>query len=1066
MCLAFLFGILTAHAVVRVEVSGNVSASGLPDYATVVLTGDTRLTMDVAKTFTNISGNGYDIVLDGNNLLTLDNMNTGGAALLADNITSYAPLHITSYPGCAIWADENIQLYNSTFAECFEDLPVIYSYRGTVNPGKATLRGYIGVRAAGGVNVTDTLDIEAETTSILATDEYDNYSRFINGSVQRYGFIDIRSTLNARQSGGSYNLLAHNDIDIHGGLGTISLQRGHNAVYSEQGDVNIEGALTIRLSPRPVTAKTGHINISYGFLLSPEGATIESTQEGGQFIYINDEIAGEWDGTTIFGHRTLPTNTVFPDGLPAPMETLTCELWDDLYGIPENLVHYQWKIGSSFSNLQNVVGGNQKTYTLSLDHLGKWVAVEIWVEGYDGTAISTTRYISKYPPLEETVEPSLRVVNNKVCVTNARTNQEYLIYDFQKPIITLSENDWANAVTPVSDGLLELGGTMNATNYVYTRIKETPTFEAGEPVREFIYLGTSMYLAAFRLTLQNMSGDFDTRNGELNCAAGNVIKIMAAPEPENATDWMGVSGSRWFVGGQSMTSNYGTFYADANCTTPLSSATYYETVYLKTLQHVNDLEIRAEVTTGGSNTLTQSVNLNVGNQYGYIYLSSISMDDYTLPRGTTLDNVPFQQYPLSASITNMFARADNDPNNAPVIIFDAASHSATIKARNSSAGTYQYTFYQREGQLDVPIEGCSFTVTVTQGLYPVEGVVLSDYYLTLDPGQSATLVASTRPAGSEASGYTWSSSDETVATVDENGVVTVSQNADIGAQAEITVTADGYSNSCTVTVSGERFGLYIAGVQVTTRNMNDILGDGNFSFDGLRTLSVRGTVQQPWNVNLIRNDDVGGLVISAEEDANFSQISASGSFVPLFSLGQTTSITSNGGKLSLTSYYYAISLRNGATLRVMDADLTIKTTFTSAALCGTSATGYESLVVSHSNLDVTGESSDRLSAICDFGSGITLLDCHIVTPEGGRISDNGASIVQADGTTTRHIVIKADALMGDVNSDGKVNRDDIWLLAQLIADGASAADYPQADLSDDGFLTLSDLTLLVNQLRW
>ncbi len=88
LCLAFLFGLLTAQAVERVEVSGNVSASGIPDYATVVLTGDTRLTIDAAKTLTNISGDGYDLVLMGSETLTLENMNTGGAALKDDNVTS------------------------------------------------------------------------------------------------------------------------------------------------------------------------------------------------------------------------------------------------------------------------------------------------------------------------------------------------------------------------------------------------------------------------------------------------------------------------------------------------------------------------------------------------------------------------------------------------------------------------------------------------------------------------------------------------------------------------------------------------------------------------------------------------------------------------------------------------------------------------------------------------------------------------------------------------------------------------------------------------------------------
>lgn len=218
-------------------------------------------------------------------------------------------------------------------------------------------------------------------------------------------------------------------------------------------------------------------------------------------------------------------------------------------------------------------------------------------------------------------------------------------------------------------------------------------------------------------------------------------------------------------------------------------------------------------------------------------------------------------------------------------------------------------------------------------------------------------------------------------------------------------------------------------------------------------------------MSLIRNESVGELVISVEEDANFSQKYVSGTMVPLISLKQATSITSHGGRLSLTGINYAIALSNGAMLRVMDADLTVKTTFASAAICGSSATGYESMIVSHSNLDVTGASSERFSSISDFGGGIMLYDCHITSPVGGRISDDSTSIVQADGTTTNHIIIKADVLKGDVNEDGSVDGVDVALLAQLLADGAAAENYPQGDLSEDGHLTLTDLTLLVNQLK-
>ena len=82
------------------------------------------------------------------------------------------------------------------------------------------------------------------------------------------------------------------------------------------------------------------------------------------------------------------------------------------------------------------------------------------------------------------------------------------------------------------------------------------------------------------------------------------------------------------------------------------------------------------------------------------------------------------------------------------------------------------------------------TVTVTE----IEGVGLNKTDTTLKENESETLVATTKPTGSS---VTWTSSDETVATVDSTGKVTA-----IGfGTATITATmANGLSDSCVVTV--------------------------------------------------------------------------------------------------------------------------------------------------------------------------------------------------------------------------------------------------------------------------
>lgn len=91
-------------------------------------------------------------------------------------------------------------------------------------------------------------------------------------------------------------------------------------------------------------------------------------------------------------------------------------------------------------------------------------------------------------------------------------------------------------------------------------------------------------------------------------------------------------------------------------------------------------------------------------------------------------------------------------------------------------------------------------VPVTQGeTVAVTGVTLDKETLELTVGEgTATLVATIAPEGATESGLVWSTSDEKVATVDENGVVTPVGEG----EATITVvTVDGnFSDTCKVTV--------------------------------------------------------------------------------------------------------------------------------------------------------------------------------------------------------------------------------------------------------------------------
>jgi len=82
---------------------------------------------------------------------------------------------------------------------------------------------------------------------------------------------------------------------------------------------------------------------------------------------------------------------------------------------------------------------------------------------------------------------------------------------------------------------------------------------------------------------------------------------------------------------------------------------------------------------------------------------------------------------------------------------------------------------------------------------PVSGVTLNRSKLNLAVGRSYTLLATVLPANAEDKTVDFTSSDEAVAAVTDEGVVTGVAEG----EATITASAGGHSAECTVTVGGE-----------------------------------------------------------------------------------------------------------------------------------------------------------------------------------------------------------------------------------------------------------------------
>ncbi len=107
---------------------------------------------------------------------------------------------------------------------------------------------------------------------------------------------------------------------------------------------------------------------------------------------------------------------------------------------------------------------------------------------------------------------------------------------------------------------------------------------------------------------------------------------------------------------------------------------------------------------------------------------------------------------------------------------------------------------------------CKVTVVKT----PVTSVTLDKTTLSLTEGDNATLTATVAPANATEKTVTWTSSDETVATV-KDGVVTAVK----GGTATITATADGKSATCVVTVEAKTIAVTGVTLDKTTLSLTE-----------------------------------------------------------------------------------------------------------------------------------------------------------------------------------------------------------------------------------------------------
>ena len=156
------------------------------------------------------------------------------------------------------------------------------------------------------------------------------------------------------------------------------------------------------------------------------------------------------------------------------------------------------------------------------------------------------------------------------------------------------------------------------------------------------------------------------------------------------------------------------------------------------------------------------------------------------------------------------------------------------------------------------VNGKSLTCSVTVSYAGVDGISLDRSALTLVSGGSTALTATVSPSNADQT-VTWTSSDEAVATLAQDGTVT----AVAAGEAIITASAGAYRASCTVTVTGADVDVLPSTEPTETE---DQLPDGLDDEVKEAVNEAAGTVNADSALSQAAQEQAGQLADSAEKD--------------------------------------------------------------------------------------------------------------------------------------------------------------------------------------------------------